>query len=76
MLNPTRHTSKIFIATPLGVLLCSAFYASFTGCGPAESVYHDGKFTEEQKAGAQREYQSVEDEESQGSNKKKKPGKK
>ncbi|MEI7460763.1 MAG: hypothetical protein WCK15_15245 [Pirellula sp.] len=76
MLNPTRHHSKILIATPLGVLLCSAFCAPFIGCGPAESVYHDGKFTEEQKAGAQSEYQSVEDEESQGSNKKKKPGKK
>ncbi len=76
MLNPTRHHSKIFIATPLGFLLCSAFCAPFAGCAPAESVYHDGNFTEEQKAGAQREYQTVEDEESQGSNKKKKPVKK
>ena len=76
MLNPTRHHSKIFVATPLCVLLCSAFCAPFTGCAPAESVYHDGNFTAEQKAGAQSEYQSVEDEESQGSNKKKKPVKK
>jgi hypothetical protein len=76
MLNQTRHYSKFVVAMPLGVLLCSAFCATFTGCGPAESVYHDGKFTEEQKAGAQSEYQSIEDEESQGSNKKKKAVKK
>lgn len=55
-----------------GILFLSVFCASFIGCGPAESVYHDGNFSEEQKKAAQAEYQNVEDEESQGSNKKKK----
>ena len=64
--------SKFVLAAPFAILFMSALCASFTGCGPAESVYHDGNFSAEQQAAAQAEYQTVEDEESQGSNKKKK----
>ena len=58
-----------------GVATFSVVCACFAGCGPADSVYHDGNFTEEQKAAALAESQSVDDEESQGS-KKRKPAKK
>jgi outer membrane lipoprotein-sorting protein len=57
-------------AAPLGIMALCTVLASLSGCGPAQSVYHDGNFSAEQKAAAQAEYQTVEDEESQGSNKK------
>ncbi|MCE3015926.1 MAG: hypothetical protein ACK56W_22440 [Pirellula sp.] len=60
----------------LGAVIVAIVCGCFAGCGPADSIYHDGNFTEEQKSAAQAEYQTVDDEESQGSNKKKKTVKK
>jgi hypothetical protein len=49
------------------LLQCAAFAAiAFQGCGPAESVYPTGEFTEEQKKGALIQDQNIEFEESQG----------
>ena len=73
MLNSNRFSSNFWGTVPIGATALLAVVATLTGCGPAQSVYHDGKFSAEQKAAAQAEYQTVEDEESQGSNKKKKP---
>ena len=70
MPNSRCHSFSNFVAASFfAMAAASLFFCS--GCGPAASVYHDGSFTEEQKAAGQREYQTVEDEESQGSNKKK-----
>ena len=70
MLNNRCHSISNFVAaTHFAVAAASLFF--FSGCGPAASVYHEGGFSEEQKVAGQKEYQTVEDEESQGSNKKK-----
>lgn len=71
-MNSYRNTAKISLIAPIGLCIVAAIFLSLAGCGAAESVYHDGNFSADQKAAAQAEYQSVEDEESQGSNKKKK----
>lgn len=68
------HLNRCFTSF-FGVATFSVVCACLAGCGPADSVYHDGNFTEEQKSAAQAEYQTVDDEESQGS-KKRKPVKK
>lgn len=69
-LDSNRCSTSFF-----GVVTVAIVCACLAGCGPADSVYHDGNFTEEQKSAAQAEYQTVDDEESQGS-KKRKPVKK
>lgn len=73
MLKLNYKITKTFAAAAFGATALIVLTTSLTGCGQAQSVYHDGNFTAEQKAAAQAEYQTVEDEESQGSNKKKKP---
>ncbi len=72
MLNPSPSSVNSINATAIAATALFILLASLSGCGSAQSVYHDGNFTAEQKTAAQAEYQSVEDEESQGSNKKKK----
>jgi hypothetical protein len=74
MLKSKPISLKLSCAAQLGVMALMTLIAPLSGCGGAQSVYHDGNFSAEQKAAAQAEYQTVEDEESQGSNKKKKPG--
>ncbi len=72
MFHSAFNSSRMFRVAPLSAAVLVTVLASLSGCGAAPSVYHDGNFSAEQKAAAQAEYQTVEDEESQGSNKKKK----
>ncbi|MEQ1825866.1 MAG: hypothetical protein ABL921_07955 [Pirellula sp.] len=67
-----NSSNRLLACAPFLVAAVVTLSSLSVGCSPAESVYHDGNFTEEQKVAAKKEYESIDDQESQGSIHKKK----